>query len=174
MRHVPLILLALVCAMFFTACDCPTPQSSASPAAYAACAPAPQTVQYVQVARPAPVQYVMVQQQPVQTVAVASAPCASGACAPAPQMVAAAPQVQYLAAAAPVGVEYKVGVPEVTRAGLAIPGNLVTCFGTFLRCGAEALFPTPTPSAKYVYAPPAPAYVQYAPAPAAAASGPCR
>lgn len=161
MRSVLMLTLVLV-ALVATACDCPS-QMPVTPASYAACAPAPQAVQYVQVAQPQPVQYAVVHTQPV-----AAAPCASGACAPAPMTVAAAPQVQYLATAAPVGVEYKVGAPEVVRTGLAIPGNALVCLGNGLKCFLESFFPTPVPTAKYVYAPPA-----AAPAPAAAAE-PCR
>lgn len=104
--------------------------------------------------------------------AAGAAPCASCASAPALQtvQVVSAPQVaangvQY------VQVQYRVGASEWARAGLAIPGNVVVCFGNFLRCAMEALFPIPTPSAQLVAAP-APQAVQVVSPPAAAPCAP--
>ena len=106
--------------------------------------------------------------------AAGAAPCASCASAQPAALqtvqVVSAPQVaangvQY------VQVQYRVGASEWARAGLAIPGNVVVCFGNFLRCAMEALFPIPTPSAQLVAAP-APQAVQVVPAPAAAPCAP--
>lgn len=82
----------------------------------------------------------------------AAAPCAAGA-------VAAAP------GAMQIPVQLKVGANEYARAGLAIPGNLLKCGGTFFECALQALWPAPTPGLYVV--PQATGYVQYAP-PAAA------
>lgn len=64
-----------------------------------------------------------------------------------------------------IPVQMRVGANEYARAGLAIPGNLLKCGGTFLECALQALWPAPTPGLYVV--PQATGYVQYAP-PAAA------
>lgn len=119
----------------------------------------------------------------------------AGACASAPQYVAygspaaAAPCAAGAPAAAPgamqIPVQMKVGTNEYTRAALAVPGNVVKCFGTFLECSLQALWPAPTPGLYVVpqatgyvqYAPPAaapaPQAVQYVPVAAPAAAAPC-
>ena len=100
--------------------------------------------------------------------AVGAAPCAS--CAAAAPVAAPVP-----VAAVPVGVQYRVGAAEYTRAALSVPGSLVGCGATavgeagqvlarFLKCAAESLVPTPTPSAYMV---------PLAPAAAAPAAAPC-
>jgi hypothetical protein len=106
----------------------------------------------------------------------AAGSCAS--CAPSAQYVAygapvAAPCAAGAPAAAPgamqIPVQMKVGANEYARAGLAIPGNLLKCGGTFLECALQALWPAPTPGLYVV--PQATGYVQYAP-PAAAPAAP--
>lgn len=103
-----------------------------------------------------------------------AASCAS--CAPAAQYVpyaapaAAAPcAVAAAPAAAPgavqIPVQMKVGFNEYARAGLKVPGKVVTCLGNCLDCLGDALWPSPTPGLYVV--PQATGYVQYAP-PAAA------
>jgi hypothetical protein len=106
--------------------------------------------------------------------AVGAAPCASCAAAP----VAAPVPV----AAVPVGVQYRVGAAEYTRAALSVPGSLVGCGATavgeagqvlarFLKCAAESLVPTPTPSAYMVPLAPAAAVPAAAPCAPAAPAG---
>jgi hypothetical protein len=146
-RFFPLLLLMIVLTpiLMLTAC-CSEPQ-------YA-------SVSAVPVQQAAPV----VQQQPYFAQPSACSQAAPSACSQAAPQYFAQPQTQ-LVMAQPTGVKIETGVPEVTRAGLAIPGNLVVCFGNFLRCSMEALFPTPTPSMSYTYAPlaPAPAPQYFAP-----------
>jgi hypothetical protein len=73
------------------------------------------------------------------------------------------------AAPQPVAMEYRVGAPEVTKAALQVPGNVVICAGNFLRCAVEALFPIPQPSAYAIYAAPQAVQIPMA----APAAGPC-
>jgi len=133
MRYVAMF--APLLTAFLSGCSCAAPLSTAPDGACQA-----------QVAQFVPVSY-----QP----AAAAAPCAAPQMVQAqvvgqPQMIAGGQQI--------VPVQYRVGATEWTKAGLAIPGNVVVCFGQFLRCSLESLFPAPTPAAYPVqYAPP----VQY-------------
>lgn len=128
-RLLPLILIALAIVPLLVLTACSTPQ-------YASVSAAP------------------VQQYASQGACVQQATPASAW--HAPQQFVSQPQTQ-LVMAQPTGVKIETGAPEVVRAGLAIPGNVVVCIGNFLRCSMEALFPTPTPSMSYTYAPLAPA-----------------
>lgn len=87
-----------------------------------------------------------------------AAPAAAAPCAVAAAPAAAPGAVQ-------IPVQMKVGGNEMTRAALGVPGNVVKCFGDFLHCSLQALWPSPTPGLYVV--PQATGYVQYAP-PAAA------
>lgn len=159
-RFLPLLLILLAVAPMFLLVGCSTPQ-------YASVSAAP-----VQQAAYAP-QGACYQSTPV----VQQSACSQAA--PVQQIQLVQPATQ-LIMAQPTGVKFETGPSEVVRTGLAIPGNVVMCFGNFLRCSMEALFPTPAPSMSYTYAPlapaPAPQYfvprqapycapVQYAPAP---------
>lgn len=101
----------------------------------------------------------------------AASPCAAAA---SPCGVAA-PQMVPVASTVPVGVQYRVGANEYARAGLAVPGALVKCAGTFLECALQALWPIPAPAAYAVplAAPAAPAAAQPCAPAAAPAAAPC-
>lgn len=175
-------------AMLFTLLGLLLTGCTSTTAGYAALPPA-QVAQYQ-----APV--VQVAQLPVQYAAAPCAPQVAMAAPCAPQAYVQAP-VQYAAAQAPcaaqagqvpvqvlsaqpmangqqlVAVQYKVGAEQWTRATLQVPGNVVLCFGQFLYCALDALFPKPTPQASLVqYQQPQVQYVQLQQAPAAAC-GPC-
>lgn len=162
LRLLPLLLILLAIAPCFLLSACSTPQ-------YASVSAAP-----VQQYAPQGACY---QNAPAYAPAVQQSACSQAA--PVQQIQLVQPATQ-LIMAQPTGVKFETGPAEVVRTGLAIPGNVVTCFGNFLRCSMEALFPTPTPSMSYTYAPlapaPAPQYFvprqapycappQYAPAP---------
>jgi hypothetical protein len=85
---------------------------------------------------------------------VAAVPASASPCAAAPVPVAMAPQV----------AGYELTPVSYGRAALQIPGNLITCVGTFARCAADALFPEPVPTAVYAGAPVAAAAAPCAPA----------
>lgn len=168
-RFLPLLLILLAVAPMFLLVGCSTPQ-------YASVSAAPAQQYAPQYAQPQGACY---QSVPVQQYAPVVQQSACSQAAPVQQIQLVQPATQ-LIMAQPTGVKFETGAPEVVRTGLAIPGNVVMCFGNFLRCSMEALFPTPTPSMSYTYAPlapaPAPQYfvprqapycapVQYAPAP---------
>lgn len=71
------------------------------------------------------------------------------------------------AGAPTLGVQYGIGPTDHAKAALNIPPNLVICFANGIRCAVDALFPQPTPSARYVSVQPVMA------APAAPAAAPC-
>lgn len=93
-----------------------------------------------------------------EVAAPAASPCSAAASGPVagPLMVAAG--------APTLGVQYGIGPTDHAKAALNIPPNLVICFANGIRCAVDALFPQPTPSARYVAVQP----VMAAPAPAAA------
>lgn len=163
------LLLALLLGL--AGCSCSPATYAAMPAA-APCAPqaVPWTAAAAPCYAPAPAAApapcfapTVVAQAPVQ------APCA------APQYVNAqvVGQPVMVGGQQLVAVRYRVGAQEWGKATLQVPGNVVLCFGSFLRCAMDALWPVPTPTAELVQAQAMyPAQVQWVQPPAAAA--PCR
>lgn len=113
---------------------------------------------------------------PLSSAPVAAAPCAPAAAASPCAIAAPAPQFQ-LVAAQPIGVEYHVGAVEQMRAGIAVPPQVAVCLTVAgskmlldgiqgIQCALNALIPTPTPTATYVFP-------QLAPPQFAPAAAPC-
>lgn len=119
------------------------------------------------------------QRVPVSAVALpAAAPCPPPAAAPCGQAaasVAVTEQRYQLVTPAPVAVEFRTGVEEHMRAGLAVPPEMLKCLTVAgskivlsaiegVQCALQALIPHVTPSQRFLYADPAAAAAPCPPA----------
>lgn len=96
----------------------------------------------------------------------AAVPAASS-CSAAPAAGPVAGPLMVPAGAPTLGVQYGIGPTDHAKAALSIPPNMAICLINGIRCAVDALFPQPTPSARYVSVQPVMV------APAAPAAAPC-